>query len=76
MQSDPKHTHGHTHDHSHGHTHDHAHGHTQATSHAVVVGSDDLKSPVRMSVWQRLMYSFLILVVLWLAVFWALRTNG
>ncbi|MDO9024497.1 hypothetical protein [Zwartia sp.] len=82
MQSDPKHTHTHTHGHAHDHHHAHEHSHAHPPLHTlpalqkVVGNSHDLKSPVLMSVWQRLLFSAMLLAVLWLAVIWALRTNG
>lgn len=76
MQSDPKHTHDHGHAHAHDPSHEHTHHHVQTSSHSIESGHQDLKSPVLMSVWHRLSYASVFMIVLWLAVLWALRTNG
>jgi hypothetical protein len=79
--SNQAHSHSHSHDHAHGSGHGHDHSHAQAHPH----GPDsllppqpakDLKSPVLSGLAQRLLWVTSVLVVLWLAVFWALRTHG
>ena len=63
------------HHHVHGHDHEHEHGH----DHAHDVGSGhpskqvtDLKSPVLIGVFQRLLWTGVALAGLWSVVFWAL----
>jgi ABC-type Zn2+ transport system substrate-binding protein/surface adhesin len=65
--------------HSHDHAHDHAHGpaHTHGSDFLLPPQpAKDLKSPVLSGLAQRLLWVTSLLVVLWLAVFWALRTHG
>ena len=85
MQPNSNQAHSHSHGHSHGsgHAHDHAHGHAQTHTHTHGADSllppqpaKDLKSPVLSGLAQRLLWVTPLLVVLWLAVFWALRTHG
>lgn len=69
----PQHPHTHGHDHSHGHQHQHGHDH----SHDVGSGHSseqvaDLKSPVLIGVFQRLLWTGVALAGLWSVVFWAL----
>jgi hypothetical protein len=79
------HAHGHSHAHGHAHGHDlgHDHGHSHAHDHAhgpvsllAPQQTKDLKSPVLSGLAQRLLWVTSLLVVLWLAVFWALRAHG
>lgn len=72
---------GRGHDHGQGHDHDHDHGHTHAHAPGPVSllapqQTKDLKSPVLSGLAQRLLWVASLLVVLWLAVFWALRAHG
>jgi len=72
---------GHAHDHAHGHEHTHSHDHGHGHAHGPVSlltpqQTKDLKSPVLSGLAQRLLWVTSLLVVLWLAVFWALRTHG
>ncbi|MCM0035646.1 MAG: hypothetical protein NBV66_07640 [Burkholderiaceae bacterium] len=69
------HSHGHSHDHALGHAHTHTHMH-DADSLLPPQPAKDLKSPVLSGLAQRLLWVTSLLVLLWLAVFWALRTHG
>jgi hypothetical protein len=66
------------HDHVHHDGHSHAHSHPTDPARSLLAqdGARDLKSPVLIGVAQRLLWSVSLLVILWLAVVWALRTNG
>jgi ABC-type nickel/cobalt efflux system permease component RcnA len=66
------------HAHEHPHVHDHQHGHEHSHPASAVKERDerDLKSPVLIGVAQRLVWLLMLLAVLWLSVYWALRTNG
>lgn len=83
--SNQAHSHSHGQTHGSGHAHDHAHDHGHSHGHAHAHGpislltpqqTKDLKSPVLSGLAQRLLWVTSLLVVLWLAVFWALRTHG
>ena len=85
MQPNPNQAHSHTHeqphgsDHAHGHRHAHDHGHSHAHGPVSLLApqqTKDLKSPVLSGLAQRLLWVTSLLVVLWLAVFWALRAHG
>jgi ABC-type nickel/cobalt efflux system permease component RcnA len=68
---------GHSHDHAHGHSHEHPHPHLHALASPLAPQqTKDLKSPVLSGLAQRLLWVASLLVVLWLIVFWALRTHG
>lgn len=72
-----EHAHEHPHDHAHGHSHDHGHRHTHGpVSPLAPQQTKDLKSPVLSGLAHRLLWVSALLVVLWLAVFWALRAHG
>lgn len=77
--SNQAHSHGQPHgsDHAHDHSHGHAHTHTHAAASLLAPQqTKDLKSPVLGGLAQRLLWVTSLLVVLWLVVFWALRTHG
>lgn len=81
MQPNPNQEHSHTHGQPHGLVHAHAHTHARRHEHASASllaqqQTKDLKSPVLIGLVQRLLWVASLLVVLWLVVFWALRTNG
>lgn len=87
MQPNPNQAHSHTHgqphesDHAHDHAHGHGHRHAHDHAHGPVSLLDpqqpkDLNSPVLSGLAQRLLWVTSLLVVLWLAVFWALRAHG
>lgn len=76
-----EHAHGHSHAHAHDHAHDHGHSHAHGHAHDPVFllapqQTKDLKSPVLSGLAQRLLWVTSLLVILWLAVFWALRAHG
>ncbi len=77
MQTHPhqehSHPHGQQHESDHAHVHAHTHGFASLHAHAQ---TKDLKSPVLIGLGQRLLWVSSLLVVLWLVVFWALRTHG
>lgn len=81
MQPNSNQAHSHTHGQPHGSGHAHEHAHDHAHAHGPVSlltpqQTKDLKSPVLSGLAQRLLWVTSLLVVLWLAVFWALRTHG
>jgi|GEM_PF-1115793 len=67
------HPHDHSHDQGHGHAHTHEHG---SASPLAPAQAKDLKSPVLSGLAPRLLWVTSLLAMLWLAVFWALRTHG
>lgn len=67
----PQHHHSHAHGHGHGHVHDHDHSHDVGSGHSSEQVAD-LKSPVLIGVFQRLLWTGVALAGLWSVVFWAL----
>jgi len=83
MQPNPKQAHSHANGqphesgHAHGHAHDHGDRHVHGPKSLFATQqTKDLNSPVLSGLAQRLVWVTSLLVVLWLAVFWALRTHG